>query len=185
MTINDLKISLSDNTKLNNIAIHNDEITQDQEMKIKDIFRKHKQICIKPDEKLTYTTTVEGEIRTKTDDPIYSKSYPYPCALKNEVEKQIDELLENNIIRKSRSPYNSPAWIVPKKEDHPGEKKYRIVIDYRKLNKETIADKYPIPEINKVLANMGGNKYFSLIDLKSGFHQIKIKNKDIEKLLSQ
>lgn len=181
MTIDNIKIPLSDNSKLNNIAIHNDKITQDQERKIKEIFNKYKNICIEPNEKLTYTTTVEGEIRTKTDNPIYSKSYPYPCALKNEVEKEIDELLRNNIIQKSRSPYNSPVWIVPKKEDHSGEKKFRMVIDYRKLNKETIADRYPIPEISEVLANMGGNKFFSLIDLKSGFHQIKMKNKDVEK----
>lgn len=74
-------------------------------------------------------------------------------SLKDEVNKQISELLANGIIQPSRSPYNSPVWIVPKKLDGSNEKKYRMVIDYTKLNKVTIADKYPIPEINEVLAH--------------------------------
>lgn len=102
-------------------------------------------------------------------------------SLKDEVNKQISELLANGIIRPSRSPYNSPVWIVPKKLDASNEKKYRMVIDYRKLNKVTIADKYPIPEINEVLAQLGNNKLFSVLDLKSGFHQIKLKSTEIEK----
>lgn len=56
-----------------------------------------------------------------------------------------------------------------------------MVIDYRKLNAVTVADRYPIPEINEVLANLGKNKYFTVIDLKSGFHQIHLKECDVEK----
>lgn len=72
-------------------------------------------------------------------------------------------------------------WIVPKKIDASGEKKFRMVIDYRKLNAITIADKYPLPEINEVLAQLGRSKYFTVLDLKSGFHQIPLRPKDIEK----
>jgi len=68
-----------------------------------------------------------------------------------------------------------------KKADASGEKKYRMVIDYRKLNKVTIVDKYPLPDINEVLAQLGNNKIFSVVDLKSGFHQIPLKESDIEK----
>lgn len=56
-----------------------------------------------------------------------------------------------------------------------------MVVDYRKLNRVTIADRYPIPEINEVLAQLGQHKVFSVPDLKSRFHQIKLKDKDIEK----
>lgn len=56
-----------------------------------------------------------------------------------------------------------------------------MVIDYRKLNKVTIVDKYPLPDINEVLAQLGNNKIFSVVDLKSGFHQIPLKESDIEK----
>lgn len=101
--------------------------------------------------------------------------------MKGEIEDQIEELLQNGIIRPSKSPYNSPVWVVPRKIDASEKKKYRMVIDYRKLNQITIADKYPIPEINEVLTNLGENKYFSVLDLKSGFHQIHIRESDIEK----
>lgn len=101
--------------------------------------------------------------------------------LKKEIDKQISELLNDGIIRPSKSPYNSPVWIVPKKEDASGEKKSRMVIDYRKLNEDTIPDKYPFPDITTILANLGANKYFSTIDLKSGFHQIALSETDIEK----
>ena len=67
------------------------------------------------------------------------------------------------------------------KMDNRGERKHRLVIDYRKLNSITIADKYPIPNINDTLAQLGGNTFFSVIDLKSGFHQIPLKTTDIEK----
>ena len=56
-----------------------------------------------------------------------------------------------------------------------------VVIDYRKLNSVTIPDKYPIPEINEMLANLENNKLFTVIDLKSGFHQIPLCESDIKK----
>lgn len=102
-------------------------------------------------------------------------------SLKVEVNRQIQELLDNGIIRPSRSPYNWPVWIVPKKPDASSEKKFRMVVDYRKLNKATIADKYPNPEINEVLGQLGNNKLFAVLDLKSGFHQIPLKTSDIPK----
>lgn len=64
--------------------------------------------------------------------------------------------------------------------ESPNKRKYRDVIDYRELNTLTIPDRYPIPNINKVLANLGSNKYFTVIDLKSGFHQIPLKETDMK-----
>ncbi|TMW46813.1 hypothetical protein DOY81_008111 [Sarcophaga bullata] len=57
----------------------------------------------------------------------------------------------------------------------------RIVVDYKKLNENTISYKYPIPDCNVILSNLGKEKYFSTIDLKSVFHQILMKPEDIEK----
>lgn len=166
---------------VSNIELRTSHMTTEQSEQLLKIINKCPNLFSDPDEKLTFTTRVKGEIRTTTNDPIYSKSYPYPMALKEEVEKQLNQLLKDGIIRPSRSPYNSPVWVVPKKLDASGEKKYRLVIDYRKLNTVTIPDRYPIPEINEVLANLGRNEWFSIIDLKSGFHQIPLKESDIEK----
>lgn len=166
---------------VNLIIPRTDHLKKTQKIELNQLLRKYPKLFAEPDEKLTYTTNVKAEIRTNTDTPVYSKFYQYPMALKDEIDRQIEELLENNIIRPSRSPYNSPVWIVPKKPDSSNIKKYRMVIDYRKLNSVTIADRYPIPDINGVLAQLGNNKMFSVLDLKSGFHQIPLKESDVEK----
>ena len=62
-----------------------------------------------------------------------------------------------------------------------GKKKYRLVIDYRKLNKKTIPNAYPLPNITEILEQVGGAKYFSVFNLASGFHQIGIESKDRQK----
>lgn len=85
------------------------------------------------------------------------------------------------LLGHQNSPYNSPVWIVPNKIDASGEKKFRMVIDYRKLNANIIADKCALPEINEVLAQLRKNKYFTVLDLRSGIHQIPLRPKDIEK----
>lgn len=131
---------------------------------------------------LPFTTTIEASIKTINDNPVWVKQYPYPMSDHEFVTNEIERLLENGIIQKSFSPYNSPIWTVPKKGvDENGKPKRRMVIDYSKLNSQTIADRYPIPDINLTLQNLGNAKYFSTVDLESGFHQIKIKESDREK----
>lgn len=133
-------------------------------------------------ETLPFTTTIEATIRTNTNEPIYSKAYPYPYADKEFVDNEIQNLLKNGVIEKSYSPYNSPIWTVPKKGlDENGKPKRRMVIDFQKLNLNTITDKYPIPDINMMIQNLGKAKIFSTVDLESGFHQIKIRECDREK----
>jgi len=70
------------------------------------------------------------------------------------VNKEIKQLLKDVVIRPSRSPFNSPAWVVDKKgSEADGTKKKRLVIEFRKLNERTIADRYPLPSIPMILAN--------------------------------
>lgn len=133
-------------------------------------------------ETLPFTTTIEATIRTANNDPVWVKQYPYPVSDHEFVNTEIERLLENGIIRKSHSPYNSPIWTVPKKgTDGSGKPKRRMVIDFSKLNTHTIKDRYPIPDINLTLQNLGNAKVFSTIDLESGFHQVIIKESDREK----
>lgn len=71
--------------------------------------------------------------------------------------------------------------IVPKKPDASGKIKYRLVIDYRRLNDITIEDKYPLPNINDILDRIGRAQYFTTLDLASGYHQVEMDPADIEK----
>ena len=90
-------------------------------------------------------------------------------------------MLKQNIIRESNSPYNSPLWIVPKKLDNSGKKKWRLVVDYRKLNEFTVDDKFPIPNLNNLLDKLGRSQYFTTIDLAKGSHQIIVREEDRKK----
>jgi len=87
-------------------------------------------------------------------------------------------MLEKGVIEHSSSPYNSLLWIVPKKDDSLGNKKWRLVIDFRALNEKTIGDAYPLPNIIDILDHLGSAKYFSIFDLASGFHQILMDQSD-------
>lgn len=130
---------------------------------------------------LTFTNAIKHRIRTLNDVPIHVKSYRYPYIHKEEVQRQINEMLEKGIIRHSNSPYSAPVWVVPKRMDASGKTKWRIVIDYRRLNEVTIDDKYPIPNIEEILEKLGRCQYFTTLDLAKGFHQIEIHENDIHK----
>ncbi|XP_036319240.1 uncharacterized protein LOC118733784 [Rhagoletis pomonella] len=99
----------------------------------------------------------------------------------SEIDRQINEMLRENIIRHSKSPYNSPLWIFEKKSTCENEKKWRLVIDFRKLNEITVDDKFPLPNIESLFDKLGKAQYFSSLDLAKGFHQILMDEKDIEK----
>lgn len=134
-----------------------------------------------PHEKLEATNAVQHFIPTINEVPIHTKQYRYPPIHKEEIDKQVGRLLSDGLIECSSSPYNSPVWIVPKKPDSTGQKRWRMVIDYRNLNEKTIGDAYPLPNISDILDQLGSAKYFSVLDLASGFHQIPMAPKDAPK----
>lgn len=130
---------------------------------------------------LTFTNQIKHKINLTDETPLFTKTYRYPAVHKQEVNMQINKMLENNIIQHSNSPWSSPIWIVPKKLDASGKRKWRIVIDYRKLNEKTIDDKFPLPNISDILDKLGKAQYFSTLDLANGFHQIELDPLDIPK----
>jgi hypothetical protein len=108
--------------------------------------------------------------------PISKRPYRMPPAELAELKKHLQELLDKGFIHPSTSPWGCPALFVKKKDES-----LRLCVDYRPLNAVTIKNKYPLPCIDVLFDQLVGAKVFSKIDLRSGYHQIKIRASDIPK----
>lgn len=158
-----------------------EHLSSEEAQHVDQLIKKHSDVFHLPEDKLGFTNAVKHNIKTTTDVPIHTKQYRFPPVHKGEIDSQVQQLLTNEIIKPSTSPYNSPLWIVPKKADSKGNKRWRMVIDYRALNERTVGDAYPLPNITEILDQLGSAKYFSVFDLASGFHQIHMSEEDAPK----
>lgn len=119
----------------------------------------------------------EHEINIKEgQNPPKSVRYRYSPLECKEMQQQIQDLLSKGFIRESQSSFSSPVLFVKKKDGG-----YRMCIDYRNLNKITIPHKYRFPITDELIDQLAKAKVFSKIDLRSGYHQIRVKEKDVYK----
>lgn len=93
-----------------------------------------------------------------------------------EIQQQLEELLKRGLIKPSSSPFGAPVLLVKKKNGT-----YRMCVDYRALNKITIKNRFPIPRVDDLLDKLSGASVFSKIDLKSGYHQVRMLESDVHK----
>jgi hypothetical protein len=126
------------------------------------------------------TTKGCHEIRTGDALPIKKNPYRVPYALRDEMKRQLDEMLEKGVITPCASPWAAPVILVPKKSPD-GTPKYRFCTDFRGLNSVTINPVYPIPDIKSNLSLMAGSKYFTLLDIENAYWNIPIREEDKDK----
>nr|GEW21102.1 putative reverse transcriptase domain-containing protein [Tanacetum cinerariifolium] len=120
-------------------------------------------------------TQITNDIRNGVE-PISKAQYRMAPVELKELKEQLEEMLENGFIRPSVSPWGAPVLFVKKKDGS-----MRLFIDYCELNHITIHNRYPLPRIDDLFDQLQGAKYFSKIDLRSGYHQLRVKDQDISK----
>ena len=122
------------------------------------------------------TNLIEHHSNLTTEDPVRIRPYPLPYSMREELKKDIDDMIKMRVIRESTSPYSSPVVVVEKKDNTN-----RVCVDYRKLNKLTVVGPEPMPTAADLFYKLSGDKYFSRIDLSKGYWQIKVPEKDRHK----
>lgn len=100
------------------------------------------------------------------------KQYRIPHAHKKIMQQIIEDYENSGVIEKCQSPYNSPAFLIPKRDDLGGKNDFRLVVDYKKLNHECEIENFPLPLIDDIINSLSGSKFFTTMDLKGAFHQI-------------
>ncbi|CAG9137631.1 unnamed protein product [Plutella xylostella] len=125
----------------------------------------------------TTVTTGSMDIRLKDETPVAYRPYRLSHQEKVKVREIINDLLSKGIIRESQSDYSSPILLVKKKDGSD-----RLCVDFRALNRLTIKDRYPLPLIDDHIDRLGSFKYFSSLDMATGFHQIPISESSISKI---
>jgi hypothetical protein len=112
--------------------------------------------------------------------PVQMRPYRYAPALKDEIEKQVSEMLQLGIVQPSKSAFSSSVILVKKKA-----KTYRFCVDYCHLNALTLKIKFPVSVIDECLDELHGASWFSTLDLRAGFHQIRMSPEDQHKIAFQ
>lgn len=124
-------------------------------------------------DKLGSTSVIEHKIRIIPGSKVVNiRQYRIPHGHKKHLEDIITDYEEQGIIEKCQSRYNSPAILVPKKDDNNDKTDFRFVVDFKKLNETCEMLNFPIPLIDDILDNLGSCLYFSTLDIKGAFHQI-------------
>ncbi|GJQ98404.1 putative reverse transcriptase domain-containing protein [Tanacetum coccineum] len=108
--------------------------------------------------------------------PVAKSPYRLAPTKMQELSNQLKELQDKGFIRPSSSPWGAPVLFVKKKDGL-----FRMCIDYRELNKLTIKNRYPLPRIDDLFDQLQGSRYFSKIDLQSGYHQLRVREEEIPK----
>ena len=129
-------------------------------------------------DEMTIGTTLltQMSINTGDSDPVSQKPYPIATKHYNWVKEEINKLLEAGVIRNSHSSWLAPIIVVPK-----GDGGKCLVIDYRALNKVTRKFVWPMPKVEDIFSQLNGAKYFSTLDLRAGYHHIRLTKDSIPK----
>lgn len=146
-----------------------EHLDQNLKMRVENFLKENSDVFAASVLDLPGCSSVLHEIKLQDKIPVKSRAYRVPYNLRKEMDDQINILLESEILVPANSNYSSPVMLVKKADGG-----YRLCADFRRLNKKLIKDTFPIPNINETIDSLAGAKYFTSLDLTSGFFQQKI-----------
>ena len=152
-----------------------DSLSLEQQRDLRRLIDEYQDVFSKEGNPISSTSLVEHEIHT-TGPPIRLPFRRQNSVVRDIEQQQVKEMLRDEVIRPSTSPWTSPVVMVKKKDGS-----MRFCVDFRKMNDATIKDAHPLPRIDDTLESLHGAQYFTTLDLKSGYWQVPIKDEDKEK----
>ena len=152
-----------------------------QKTELESLIPKYAHVFMLPGAPFRGVTNVEHSIETGDAKPQYTTPFSHSPTQLNLIKQEIHKMLEQSILEPSTSPWGAPCLLVKKKTEHDLQVAPRLVWDYRKLNKLTKPDVYPLPHVQMILDQLGGKTWFTKLDLFSGLWHIPIASQDKEK----
>ena len=160
-----------------NVDLSSSDLTLEQKKKLENLLLEYRDVFANSIEELGRTSIMKHKIDTGDSRPIRQRPYRVSPKNKEEINNQVNNMLEQGIIRKSSSPWASPVILVAKPDGSQ-----RMCIDLRKVNAVTKKDSYPLPRIDDTLDALGGKtRYLSTLDLMSGYLQVEMDPESREK----
>ncbi|MCG8033830.1 MAG: DDE-type integrase/transposase/recombinase [Candidatus Thiodiazotropha taylori] len=158
------------------VSIDKDNLSEEQLTKVKEVLNDWSHIFSKGLTDLGKTNLVKHSIKLTDNTPFKDPYRRIPPAMYEEVKQHLKDMLEADAIRPSESPFSSNVVLVRKKDGS-----LRFCIDFRKLNSRTIRDAYTLPRIDDTIDTLMGAKFFSKLDLRSGYWQVEMEEEDKKK----
>ena len=152
------------------------ELSKEEYEKAEQLLQAYSDIFSASSHDIGQTDIIHHHINTSAETPVRQRAYRTSPAMRVEIQKQVDDLLQRGIIEESYSPWSSPIVMVKKKDDT-----FRFCVDYRKLNAVTVRDSHPIPRQDDSIDSLSSSTYFSVMDLSSGYWQVQLHPQDKDK----
>ena len=141
-------------------------LTPSRQKKVRGMLREVSEAFSKNESDIGAIEQLKMKINLSDNEPVKRSYTSIPKPLYKEVQKYVEDLLASGWVKKSYSNYSSPIVCVRKKDGS-----LRLCVDYRKLNSKTIPDSQPIPKVQDILNSLGGNSWFTTLDMSKAYHQ--------------
>ena len=175
---NIMNINIQNSTASKDVPVNldNTELTETQKIHVRELCKKYSDVFAQSTVELGKAKGIKQKINLSDNQPFQQRARRIPPSMYDEVRKHINEMLACGAIRHSKSPWSSNVVFARKKDGS-----LRLCLDFRQLNSKTIRDAYMLPLIENTLNRLAGAKYFTCLDLQSGYWQVELEEEDKQK----